>query len=70
MRSRMPWRCPACGTWVRHSDLEAKPRAGDRYRCHTCRLELTLNPNTGRLTMTPMGQAADEPSRKPRKEQR
>jgi transposase-like protein len=50
----MPWRCPACQIPIRHSDVESKPREGARYRCHVCRLELTLNSETNRLTVTPI----------------
>jgi hypothetical protein len=27
------------------------PRAGEQYRCHVCRLELVMDPNTGGLTV-------------------
>jgi rubredoxin len=50
----MPWRCPACEIPIRHSDVESKPREGARYRCHVCRLELTFDPETNRLTVTPI----------------
>jgi hypothetical protein len=34
------------------------PRVGRTYRCSVCRLELTLDEPTGRLTVAPV--AADE----------
>jgi hypothetical protein len=49
----MPWRCPACGTQIAHSDVEAKPRKDAHYRCHICRLELVLDPKTDRLVVAP-----------------
>jgi transposase-like protein len=50
----MPWKCPACGSQIRHSELEAKPRSDGQYRCHICRLELMLDTGTDRLTVAPM----------------
>ena len=61
----MPWRCPACGTQIRHSDTEDRPRAGGRYRCHICRLDLALDPTTDKLTVAPLRN--DEPDLKNRK---
>ena len=49
----MPWRCPACGSQIRHSEVEAKPRPDARYRCHICRLELVLDPMTDHLAAAP-----------------
>jgi hypothetical protein len=57
----MPWRCPACQIQIRHSDLEEKPRPKTIYRCHVCRLELILDPNTARLIVAPI-----EPDGRPR----
>jgi len=43
------------GTPVRLRELgEDRPRLGERYRCHICRLELTLDPTTNKLTVTPL----------------
>jgi transposase-like protein len=50
---RSPWRCPACRSAIEHSSLDAEPRWGARYRCHVCRLELTLNEATGKLDVAP-----------------
>jgi len=47
----MPWKCPACGTDIRHT--EDTPRPGVVYRCHICRLELIRDAMTGRLTVAP-----------------
>jgi hypothetical protein len=50
----MPWRCPACQTQIRHNEFEDTPRIGQVYRCHICRLELVLDANTKKLTVTPI----------------
>ena len=63
----MPWHCPACNSIIRHSESEPKPRAGERYRCHVCRLALELDAQTDKLTIPPI--EADHqvvPARKPR----
>ena len=49
----MPWRCPVCQTEVRHSALDEQPRVG-LYRCHVCRLELTFDRDTERMTVAPL----------------
>jgi hypothetical protein len=49
----MPWRCPACQIPIRHSDLEEHPQSGHVYRCHICRLDLALEPDTQKLTVAP-----------------
>jgi hypothetical protein len=51
----MPWKCPACQTSINHTDPEPKP--GRVYRCHICRLELVLDPETGRLVLAPFNEA-------------
>jgi rubredoxin len=61
----MPWRCPACHLPIRHSDVEEAPRPGTRYRCHICRLELVVDPETGRLTVAPI--RTDDPEEKVRR---
>jgi rubredoxin len=50
----IPWRCPACGIQIRHSDLEPEPRRNVRYRCHICRLELVFDERTGKLIVAPL----------------
>jgi hypothetical protein len=55
----MPWHCPACQTVVLHNELEDRPSAGVRYRCHVCRLELAVDIGTGRLTVAPMADDVD-----------
>jgi hypothetical protein len=47
------WHCPACSTKLRHSELEAKPRPGERYRCHICRLSLDFDAALDRLVVAP-----------------
>ncbi len=63
----MPWRCPACDLPIRHNDIEERPRVGVVYRCHICRLELTADPLTERLTVAPFDArdaGKDEPKRR------
>jgi rubredoxin len=60
----MPWRCPACGIPIHHSDAETVPRRGVRYRCHVCRLELVVDPHDEKLTVPAVDdepRAADKP---------
>jgi len=61
----MPWRCPACQSPINHSPIEAQPRAGVRYRCHICRLELELDTDTNELDVAPFDIAADQPPHQP-----
>ncbi len=56
----MPWRCPACQAEIQHTEGEARPRPGERYRCHVCRLELVLDRATDRLTIAPVDDAPDK----------
>ena len=51
---RVPWHCPACNSTIRHSEADPKPRVGERYRCHVCRLSLEFDPATDKLTTTPL----------------
>jgi predicted SprT family Zn-dependent metalloprotease len=60
----MPWRCPACGIQIQHSEAETAPRPGVRYRCHVCRLELVLDGDGHKLTVPPLG---DDERRDPRR---
>jgi len=64
----MPWRCPACQMQIVHAEDEQHPRASAHYRCPVCRLDLTLDPKTDKLTVTPMGDAdaTDSAHREPR----
>jgi hypothetical protein len=48
----MPWKCPACETAIRHDG--AGPAANRVYRCPVCRLELTLDPRTNEMEVTPL----------------
>jgi hypothetical protein len=43
----MPWKCPACQTQI--GDAPEPKRV---YRCHVCRLELTLDETTHKLRVT------------------
>ena len=52
----MPWKCPACQLHITHVDPE--PKDGQVYRCHICRLELVLDPVTGRLVLAPFPAAS------------
>jgi hypothetical protein len=56
----MPWMYPACGSIVRHSEIEERPRPGARYRCHICRLELVMDAARKKLIVPAFDQAADE----------
>jgi rubredoxin len=49
----MPWHCPACQTIIRHSELDPKPRGGERYRCHVCRLTLDFDEPSEKLVIAP-----------------
>jgi hypothetical protein len=50
----MPWHCPACQEQIRHSEAEERPRPGVIYRCHICRLELTLDMLNDTLIVVPV----------------
>ena len=50
----MPWRCPACYTQIQRTVLDDRPREGQHYRCHVCRLELVLNERTNALDVAPL----------------
>ena len=50
---QMPWHCPACHTIIRHSELDPKPRGGERYRCHVCRLTLDFDEASEKLVIAP-----------------
>jgi len=52
------WTCPACGGRIRHNEIDPAPRPNVVYRCPVCRLELVLDPQTGKLTVTPMKEDA------------
>jgi len=58
--SLMAWMCPACGTAIRHNEIEEQPRLGARHRCHICRLELVMDPNTARLIVVPLDESPDK----------
>jgi hypothetical protein len=56
----MAWRCPACGEQIRHSAAEEMPRPGFRYRCHICRLELKVDPQSRKLTTAELEEEPEE----------
>jgi hypothetical protein len=58
---------------ISHGAAEMLPRPGAIYRCHVCRLELTIDEHTNKLTVAPFdvfvpptdtATAADKPARK------
>jgi hypothetical protein len=53
----MPWTCPACSLAIKHAEHESAPQKGIVYRCHICRLELVLNPETEKLVLAPIREA-------------
>jgi hypothetical protein len=53
----MPWKCPACQTEIAH-DGET-PHVGRVYRCHVCRLELTVDVESNKLKLAPLPAAED-----------
>src|SRR5262249_59007270 len=57
----MPWKCPACGTQIRHSDVEDRPRLNKVYRCHICRLELVFREKNGKLTVALLPEGCRNP---------
>jgi hypothetical protein len=61
----MPWRCPACQSLIQLGPAEDRPQPRTVYRCSVCRLELTLDADTGRLDVPPL--SADDDLRKRRK---
>ena len=50
----MPWHCPACNSIILHTESDPKPRVGERYRCHVCRLALELDGQGDKLTIPPI----------------
>ena len=60
----MPWKCPACSTQIVHAVTELQPIAGIVYRCHVCRLELTIDSTTGKLALVPLPTTDPPKSRK------
>jgi len=45
---------------ILHNEVEDRPRPGVAYRCHICRLELVLDPETQHLTVASMRDGEDE----------
>lgn len=50
----MSWKCPACQTAITHDPAATPPLANAVYRCHVCRLELVVDPFSGKLTLAPL----------------
>jgi rubredoxin len=48
----MSWKCPACSSRIQHH--EEVPRPNVVYRCNVCRLELVVDPETGKMTLAPL----------------
>jgi hypothetical protein len=62
----VPWHCPACNSIIRHNELDPKPRVGERYRCHVCRLALDFDGGIEKLVIADLEvdhAVADEPRR-------
>jgi hypothetical protein len=50
----VPWHCPACRTTIQHNALEDRPRSGEIYRCHVCRLSLEFDEGSNKLIVAPL----------------
>ena len=61
----MVWRCPVCHTEIQHGEAGKVARPHARYRCHVCRLELVVNPETNVLTLTSLDDERDTRVRRP-----
>ena len=56
----MPWKCPACETQIRHDgDV---PQSNRIYRCHVCRLELTVDARTNTMAVPPLPDSSNIPA--------
>ena len=64
VRSHRAWRCPACRTEITHSTFDPRPRAGDVYRCHVCRLELQFDEAKNQMEITPFDTDKQPPPRR------
>ena len=61
----MPWKCPACTTYIRPELKKAgheRPEPGHIYRCSICHLELVLNDEGTQMAVAPM-HASDHDTR-------
>ena len=63
VHSHMAWRCPACRTEITHSAFDTRPRVGDVYRCHVCRLELQFDEAKNQMEVTPFDTDKEPPQR-------
>jgi hypothetical protein len=53
----MPWKCPACSTYIRRELMEAgdeTPQPARIYRCSICRLELVLSDDGTQMVVAPL----------------
>jgi len=59
------WQCPACKTRITHHAHEDAPRANVAYRCHVCKIDLTLDEKTNRLAVAPLTDRQRPPPGRP-----
>jgi hypothetical protein len=59
----MPWKCPACGSPIQHT--EDIPNPAVTYRCSVCRLELRVTPDTSKLAVVPIPDDGDSAQARP-----
>lgn len=58
----MPWKCPACSTFIRRELMAAgdeTPQPERVYRCSICRLELVLNDDGTQMVVAPLDRQSD-----------
>lgn len=56
----MPWKCPACTTFIRPELTKAgheAPQPEYVYRCAVCHLDLVLNDDGTQMIVAPFGDA-------------
>ncbi|HET9833455.1 MAG TPA: hypothetical protein VFP91_17165, partial [Vicinamibacterales bacterium] len=58
-------------TQIRHNPVDASPDAGERYRCHVCRLELQFDVAARTFIVVPLDTDHDtDPTPPPRQNRR
>jgi hypothetical protein len=62
----MRWKCPACGTPIRHNEFDPAPQANTLYRCHICRLELVVDEKIDKLIVAPIASPPTPPPHRPK----
>ncbi len=60
------WHCPGCSTILHHDESGVSPRAGERYRCHVCRLEVLYDETIQTIVGAPFDGDRSAGSRRPR----